>query len=201
LGTRIAIVSNQVPAIPDPTHALIRRTIAFSLPHVVPVDQQDEQLVGKLTSPRSLAGILLLSLIGIKNLDQDGGLVQPKWHQWLIEDMKSQSSEYAEMIEECLEIKPSTDDNIEFVSNADLYKLYEKTCDLNGGKFVPKLHTVIAQLKVCLSGYSWPECELTKLDGVKGLYGLRITDHGRQLLDRSEGGEAGGHDAGDIPVF
>lgn len=203
LGTRMAIASNQMPGIPDPTLALVRRSVAFYLRHTVKVEDQDEQLVARLTSPESLAGITLLSLIGIKNMDADGGLIQPKWYASLIEDLKSQSSEYAELIGEYLEVVHEEhdvgDDDRAWVSQLDMYNLFTKVCEANGQKHIPRLHTVISQLKICLTGEGWADHDPIIKNDEKGYGGLRITDRGARLLDKHEGAEAGGHESF-IPV-
>ena len=192
LGTRMAIASNQMPGIPDPTLALVRRSIAFYLRHTVKVQDQDDQLVSRLTSPESLAGIMLLCLIGIKHIDADHGLIQPKWYESLIEDLKTQSSEYAELIGEYLSI---VDDDQAWVSQLEIYTLFGKVCEANGQKHLPRLHTVISQLKVCLTGQGWADHNPVIRDGEKGYGGLAITDRGRTLLGKHEGADAGGHDA------
>ena len=190
LGVRIGIFTNNMPSIPDPTLALVRRSIVFEMRHAIKVQDQDPDLADKLGSPRSLSGILLLCLIGIKHIDQDKGFIQPKWYQGLLDDLKGQSSEYAEMIDEYIVTDAGADAH---ATEQDLYALYKKAGELNGQMHNPKRSAKLSQLKTSLTGYGWARQEGV-VEGQKALLGIRITDAGYELVHGPSGASAGGHD-------
>lgn len=193
LGVRIGIFTNNMPTIPDPTRALIRRSIVFEMRNAVKRSEQDPDLHKKLTTPRSLQGILLLSLIGIKHLDEDGGFIQPKWYQGLLDDLARQSSEYAEMVDAYVEV---TNDHEHHALERDLYELYRKFGELNGQSFNPKQASMLSQLKTVLTGggFNWARCEEER-DGRRALIGIRINDEGMRLINATSGSDSGGHTA------
>lgn len=190
LDTRIVIATNNMPSIPDATQAIARRSIAFEFRHTVPLEERDPGLADRLTSPESLAGIFLLCLIGIKHIDQDNGFTQPKWYQGLIDDLKAQSSEYAEMIEDYIVV-----DADGTAMEKDLYTLYTKLSEINGQRHLPKRAAMMSQLKTCLTGYGWPRSEAED-DGMgEKLYrGIKISPKGMELITQASGSAAGGHD-------
>ena len=193
LDTRIVVSANQMPSIPDPTLALVRRSIAFHFRYIVPECERDDDLPDRLTTPDSLAGIMLLCLIGLKNIDADGGFQQPIWYASLIKDFKAQSSPYAMMIEEYLD-QDAFNNQDAWTSTKDLFALYKRYCEEHGHNHVGVQATVISQLKSCLNGCGWMLVEERIVDGKKGYHGIQINARGEALMNTAEGGEAGGHD-------
>lgn len=193
LGTRMAIATNNMPTIPDPTQAIARRSLAFDMRHSIPIERQDPHLAERLTSPRSLAGILLLCLIGIKHVDQDKGFTQPKWYAGLMDDLKAQSSEYAQLIEDYL-VVPDLEGK---ATEDDLYALYVKLGEENGQSFKPKRASMMTQLKTCLTGYGWARSQPeVGEDGRRYYRGFSISQQGLAMVHEPSGSDAGGFDGG-----
>ncbi|MCA9277306.1 MAG: hypothetical protein KDA29_14895 [Phycisphaerales bacterium] len=198
LRTRMLIVANNMPSIPDPTNAIARRSIAFEMPHAVPESQQDIGLVDRLTTPESLAGILLLSLIGILHIDEDGGFTQPECYKPLIDDLRAQASEYNEFIGEYLVFDREGEEPGKAYED-DIWALWSKYREQNGVQANPKKTAWLSQFKTVMTGYGWSQRVAILDEDRKQRYylGFRISQEGLQLIQAESGAAAGGHD----PIF
>ena len=196
LGTRIAIAANNIPTIPDATQAIARRSLAFEMRNTIPIEEQDAGLAARLEKPRSLAGIFLLALIGIKRIDQDKGFKQPACYQTLIDDLKDQSSDYKGFIDDYLII---TNEETDTATEQDLWALFNKYRDEQNMQSQPKIKQFVSQLKTCLTGidYRWrrTEARVDEATRTRVYVGFKISEHGMSKITQAAGADAGGHDA------
>jgi putative DNA primase/helicase len=89
LNTRLLILSNELPALPDPSGALAARFVAFHTPNSF-LGREDRTLTDKLRG--ELPGILNWSLEGMRRLAIEGRIVTPVAARDLIEGIETLGS-------------------------------------------------------------------------------------------------------------
>lgn len=89
LNTRLLILSNELPALPDPSGALAARFVAFHTPTSF-LGREDKDLTAKLIA--DLPGILNWALDGLRRLAIDGRIVTPVAARDLIEGIEALGS-------------------------------------------------------------------------------------------------------------
>jgi phage/plasmid-associated DNA primase len=195
---RMLIAANQMPSLPDPSVSFDRRSMCFEFRHPVKKSEMDPHLLETLTSPRSLAGVLLLALIGLIDLVEEG-FTQPVWSAGPLEDLKDQGSLYPAFIAECLEIvRPDEPGYAEaWVSNREITLAYGRFGEAEGSTYTPRAATVISELKAPLIQAGWASVGRKERGKVKGVQGVRLTPRGVELATEGEpqgagsGGSAG----------
>lgn len=75
LTTRVAVVCNEMPRLDDRAGKLLRRMMVFVWRKAP--ERPDPDLLDRLTRPRSLAGVLLWALQGLRDLHEDGRFHPP----------------------------------------------------------------------------------------------------------------------------
>ena len=116
LSTRLLMLVNEMPDLPDRSGSLKRRMVVWdwSVRH----DEEDHEIVARLLEPGAMSGVLLWALLGLRRLEQDGGFVQPEAGRLALEVFNDSASELAEFVEEWLEV---TDDEDAFEACSSLY--------------------------------------------------------------------------------
>lgn len=176
LRTRILIVCNQIPPLPDATTALQRRSICFDYRNPIPKEKLDLRLLDKLTAPRSLAGVGILSLCGLVDLREEG-FVQPKWSAGPLEDLKDQGSPYESFVEDCLLIADG-----EWVAIEDLWKVLSVHAEQNGRSHIPPAQQVVGELKPMLIMRGWVSRKKNQQGGRNGYAGVGLSERGKAML-------------------
>ncbi|MDN3517056.1 phage/plasmid primase, P4 family [Aquisalimonas lutea] len=101
LPTRLVIVGNDVPHLPDSSFALLRRYLLFNL-HRSFRDEQDSELSDRLLG--ELPGILNWAVVGLHRLRQRGHFIEPKSARALRDDVRSISSPLKDFVDEECEV-------------------------------------------------------------------------------------------------
>jgi P4 family phage/plasmid primase-like protien len=120
---------NKVPEAYDDTSAFFRRWIITVFPNQFVGDTCDPYILGKLTSPEELSGLLNLALESLKKLLAKGTFSYSKTTEELKEDYIRKSSPIAAFIMDCLAV-----DSDAFIEKKALYKVFAAYCR---GKSLP----------------------------------------------------------------
>jgi phage/plasmid-associated DNA primase len=202
LGTPILISTNQVPGLPDPTLALIRRSLVFAMNNPVPEAERDHELGDRLRTPESLAGVLLLGLCGLRDLDTDRGFRQPQWSEGPLEDLRTQLSMYHEFIDTFIEIVTDKPED-HWLAIGDIHRALKLHFEAEGRTYVPASNQMMAELKNLLIQQGWVAPKKTSKNAANGYTGLRLTEHAKDVIRQGDtnshggshvGSNAGGHD-------
>ena len=119
LSTRILMVVNSVPSLPDETGALQRRMVAIDFKN--PVSDPDSEFERRLETPDCMLGVFLLALIGIIDLDGQGGFIQPESSREPLLLMAGVGSDYQAFAADCIETTNKPED---FVLAAGLHEAF-----------------------------------------------------------------------------
>lgn len=103
LNTRLLILSNELPALPDPSGALAARFVAFHTPNSF-LGREDRELTAKLIA--ELPGILNWSIDGLRRLAIDGRIVTPAAARDLIEGIETLGSPVKAFVSEYCQLHP-----------------------------------------------------------------------------------------------
>lgn len=204
LRLRVAIlcVTNQMPSLPDPTLALVRRVLVFDFRNFVPEERRDASLPDRLLSPTSLAGALLLMLCGLADLHEDQRFIQPKWSEGPLKDLEAQLSAYASFVSECVVIEQVEEGEPKTkMAVAELYRAFLAWCELEGRTYKPMSSTMMAELKPLLISKGWPSCDATRTNAGTFYAGLQLSEKGRVLAEQTDrqptaASSSGGHGTG-----
>ncbi|MGB7235007.1 MAG: phage/plasmid primase, P4 family, partial [Rhodococcus sp. (in: high G+C Gram-positive bacteria)] len=124
LPTRLMFMSNEAPALPDNSAAVISRLIALEMTQSF-LGREDVDLGRKLTM--ELPGILLWALDGLRSLDARGHFVQPESGGELAGMLSESASPMAQFVEERCVFGDK-----EVCSSSDLFSFWRHWCDENG---------------------------------------------------------------------
>lgn len=116
---RMLFALNEMPDLPDRSKALQRRMLVLDLS--VKHGRDDTALLDRLLSPRSMAGVLLWALLGLRYLERDGTFRQPKSGEASLAVFMDNASILDEFIEDYLEF---TDEDGDFETSESIYRLY-----------------------------------------------------------------------------
>lgn len=215
MKTRLLCSVNQMPHMPDPSNSLMRRSICFDFKNIPDEDTLDPMLEAKMTTPESLAGILLLAIAGLSHLKADGGFIQPEWSAEPLEQLAEQSSDYPDFIEQCIEITNEKtidegDYQGDFASAEDLYDAFCGYLTSVGTKHHPKRHRMLSELipmLVASKPIGWKKVKQgrVQINGTaspKGYRGLKLTDAGESFAraHRGPGDQEQEEHAGFLPA-
>lgn len=196
--TRILCIVNQMPRLPDSSNSLMRRSIVFDFKRVPTPEQRDRELLSKLSTQQSLAGILLLAICGIQDLIEDDGFRQPKGSMMPLEALADQGSPYPEFIEHCIKIDnewSQSDDVVPYVPTEQLHEAFIGYLDSIGTRRPPLRSDFIAELLPVLVSRQWKSsCRYRPSVGGKkqppGYRGLQLTDFGHQMMAAAQGDQS-----------
>tara|TARA_R110002110_G_scaffold415538_1_gene650511 strand:+ start:2977 stop:4410 length:1434 start_codon:yes stop_codon:yes gene_type:complete len=104
LSTRILILSNELPALPDPSGSLSARFVAFYTPRSF-LGHEDRELTSKLLG--ELPGILNWSLEGLRRVQSGDEIVTPTAARELIEGIEALGSPVTAFVKEQCSIDPT----------------------------------------------------------------------------------------------
>lgn len=189
---RMLIAANQMPSLPDPSSSFDRRSMCFEFRHPVSAEEKDPNLMDRLTTPESLAGMLILSLIGQIDLAEEG-FMQPVWSAGPLDDLRDQGSMYPAFIAECLEIVPPSDAEYQdsWLASREIAAAFAKYAEAEGSTYTPRAATLVSELKAPLAQAGWVSVKPTRNGNTKGYRGLRLSEHGRALVAGGGQDEAG----------
>jgi putative DNA primase/helicase len=103
LSTRLVVLSNELPALPDPSGALAGRFVAFTTPRSF-FGHEDHGLTDDLL--RELPAILGWALQGLARLRADGRIVTPRAALGLIDEIETLASPVVGYVRERCSIRP-----------------------------------------------------------------------------------------------
>ncbi len=172
---------NTVPNMPDPTLAIMRRSIFFHFKNRVVEDAQDHGLGDRLCAPGSLAGIVLLALCGVIDLATDGRFIQPEWSKGPLEDLKAELSPYDRFIELCIDFTDAS----AWLANEDTRKAMVAYMAGEGRDYAPPMSTFMKELRMMLEAKGWSSSIKTQRGGRDGYAGLRLTPYGLELATKA----------------
>lgn len=124
LGTRIIILSNEEPRLPDASGAIISRFIALKLTNSF-YDHEDIHLEQKLLA--ELPGVLKILVKGLQRLMKRGRFIQPASGQDVLSEMSKLGNPIREFVEERCQIGSGLRCNI-----GKLYLEWTNWCQRNG---------------------------------------------------------------------
>lgn len=145
LNTRLLILSNELPALPDPSGALAARFIAFSTPNSF-LGREDRNLTTTLLG--ELPGILNWALAGYRRLAIEGRIVTPTTARDLIDGIESLGSPVKAFVADCCVIAPDAT-----TAKDDLWAAYGLWHRTNGVPGAPLSKEMFARaIKTAFSG-------------------------------------------------
>lgn len=145
LLTRIMIMSNELPALPDGSGALAGRFIILVLTETF-YGREDTELTNKLSS--ELSGILNWAIAGYRRLHERKKFVQPASGTEAIESIEALGSPVKAFVRDRCSIGPDQKATLN-----DLFTAWTGWCEKNGGKggtkewFARNLRAVVPGLK------------------------------------------------------
>lgn len=194
LTTRMLVAANQMPSLPDPSNSLERRSFSFEFRNPIPREEMDTGLADRLRAPRSLAGVLLLAMIGQIDLEEEG-FVQPAWSAGPLEDLRAQGSKYADFIEIALELNGEGT----WLANQELRAAFHAYAEAEGSNYTPDAAKLVSEIRPLLIQAGWISRGRTKKDGRYGYEGVALTDAGRAMLGNEAAGVGEYAGAGFLP--
>jgi putative DNA primase/helicase len=72
--SKFVFSANRIPDSDDTSHAYYKRWLILTFEKTFTEGTKDTDLIRKLTTPEELSGLLNLALVGLKQLEKDGGL-------------------------------------------------------------------------------------------------------------------------------
>lgn len=188
LHTRMLMVANAMPGLPDPSGAIMRRSICFDFRNPVREEDMDSTLSERLRTPKSLAGVLLLSLVGLIAIE-DEGIKQPRWSAGPLEDLRDQGSRYPGYIDACLVLNEPVAEGAEpaWTSIQDLNLAYKAYSEAEGASYAPDAARMMAEMKSLLIQSGWVQVAKSKRKGLMGYAGIRLSEDGLAMLGRGKG--------------
>lgn len=118
LPTRLLILSNELPRLPDASATVAKRFILLRMPESF-LGREDTKLTEKLIA--ELPGILLWAIEGWRRLHERGHFVQPQSGAEWMRSMESLASPVAEFVRELCKLSPDAR-----VEKGVLYDAYER---------------------------------------------------------------------------
>lgn len=70
---KLVFSSNRIPDSDDTSHAYYKRWLILTFEKTITEDIKDTNLIHTLTTPEELSGLLNLALVGLKQLEKEGG--------------------------------------------------------------------------------------------------------------------------------
>ncbi|NAL78183.1 DNA primase family protein [Nitrososphaera sp. AFS] len=129
---KLIFSANEIPQSEDKTYAYYRRWIIFFFENVFEADQNDPNLIDKITTHEEMSGLLNLSLIALKQLRKDNGFIHIADISSIEKDYTLNSNNVERFVRERCEI---TGDDEDFIICRDLWSAYLRFCKNN------KLHS------------------------------------------------------------
>lgn len=124
---RLMFATNNLPRFTDRTDGIWRRMILLQFTKTFAENEQDKQLVAKLSA--ELPGIFIWALNGLKSLEKRGYFEEPEASKRLKVDYRRESNPVTIFFEEKCEFSESVK-----IRCIDLYTAYDEWCSSNGYK-------------------------------------------------------------------
>jgi putative DNA primase/helicase len=124
LTTRFMLISNEIPAFPDPSGAMASRCLLLETRRSF-LGAEDTNLVARLCS--ELPGILNWALEGLARLEARGHFIQPVAGKDALQMLTEVSSPVAAFLEECVERDPDASEDSDAV-----WVAYQNWCGRTG---------------------------------------------------------------------
>jgi len=128
LPTRIMLLSNELPRLPDASGTIVSRMIVLRLTQSW-FGREDKELLPALMAER--AGILWWAIGGWRKLQQRGELLQPASGAESIQQLDELASPVGAFVRDCCRVGPEHE-----IMRSDLFAAFKAWCDRGGRKFV-----------------------------------------------------------------
>ena len=138
---KLSFSCNQLPKTPDETIAFYKRALVLLFDTVIPLEDQDDTLKEKLTTPEELSGILNWSLEGLRRLQERRRFDEPTTIEERRRQYRRLSDPIASFAEDCL-----IEDVDEYETKDTVYKAFAKYCK-DTGFVTPSDSTFFKELK------------------------------------------------------
>jgi P4 family phage/plasmid primase-like protien len=117
--------TNKIPDSDDTSHAYYKRWLILPFERSFTEGTKDVNLIHKLTTPEELSGLLNLSLVGLKQLEKDGG-----FRDIPVEDVKRDYERKSNTVKAFLQDKCSVDlQATDYITpSAKVYEEYQEYC-------------------------------------------------------------------------
>lgn len=119
--------ANTLPKTHDNTDAFFRRWIIIEFPYQFKGEDQDEDLIDKLTTPENLSGLLCAAVDGFQRLQERGGFKQTETMQEIQEKWERQANSAKAFVEDHLVQSASS-----YVTRKQVRSRYADYCDERG---------------------------------------------------------------------
>jgi phage/plasmid-associated DNA primase len=124
--------ANRIPDARDKSYAWLRRWLVVEFKRVFEGEENDVNLIDKLSTPAEMSGLLNLALMGVRWLKEDGGFIET--------DMEELRRKYAEntsrikgFIAEKCELSAGNEEYS--IESSVLREAYRKYCIANGTRY------------------------------------------------------------------
>jgi len=141
--SRLMFSANKMPTSFDRSHAFYRRLLIVPFPNKFEDDNDDTNLLAKLTVPSELSGLLNLAILSLRQLTERGYFDQPATVQSAMAEYKRISDPLVAFLEDrCY----TSDTEILEVARTVLYNRYKEFCEA-GKAFTEKSADFYARLR------------------------------------------------------
>lgn len=124
---KLTFSCNQLPRTPDETLAFFKRFLVLIFDKTIPKEDQDPQLLDKLTTPEELSGLLNWAIEGLTRLLQQGSFAEPGAAADRKQLYLAMSDPVTGFIKECVLEEPD-----EYVEKDELLRAFEGYCKSKG---------------------------------------------------------------------
>jgi putative DNA primase/helicase len=162
----LAFSANAAPLSSDQTQGYFDRWLVIPMTsRFRGTAREDPHLLGKLTAPTELEGLLQLAVPALQRLMERGRFEVPASVREAGDRMRSELDSVLAFSEERLD-----PDGISFTSRADLYGAYTAWCQANGRRPLSSRNVYAKVLE------HLPTIAERKREGVRGFFGIDLTD-------------------------
>jgi putative DNA primase/helicase len=128
MTARLLFSANKIPIIKEESKAIQDRLIILEFPYRFEEDQQDKELLNRLTTEEEIEGIIAQwALPGLQSLLTNHKFDIPVRSQELLKHYRKQSDPFSDFADQHIEVASEA-----YVSKAETYKTYQQWCDQSG---------------------------------------------------------------------
>jgi len=115
---KMSFSCNQLPKTPDETLAFFKRFIVVLFDQTIPKEEQDPQLLSKMTTKEELSGLLNWALVGLTRLLEQGGFTEAGTAMERKELYKRMSDPVTGFVNDCIIIESEATEEKQIILNA-----------------------------------------------------------------------------------
>jgi len=164
---KLSFSCNQLPKTPDETRAFYKRAIYLNFDTIIPLEEQDDTLKEKLTTPEELSGILNWALEGLRRAQERHRLDEPTTIEERRTGYRRLSDPVASFAEDRL-----IEDVEAWEIKADVYRAFARYC-MDMGFTTPSDASFFKDLKKHMY-YHGGQKTINKQKGVRVLLGVKL---------------------------